>query len=389
MENVVPSHFEDIFIGRENRKSKYVQWSERAVVVGYNSENQSYDIVVTTEKLAGANKRTLNKTIRRVKSLIKSNVRTFLPGEAISVGYVDDKREHPIILGVGDNVVQTPVKVTLGPTLNVEGEKSIELTDSTDPLFNKTFCTDFLLDSLTGATNTVTLGCKTLDIQGCFEVNIIAPSDCVCGVYDWSMSGGGAGFTISDQGASASAVGLTVTLAPLGAGGSTLRICPPTNSGGFSSQLSHYHTARGQDRNDCDNFGTVCYSVNIDCDDNFLNSNGSDSFFCRCRSGSCPSGTAGSGQCATTLANVAACVGTGGSEPDGCGLPFCDSPGGFTGFVNFGARTRFGISTDCRTPAMISSGCLPCSLAMANAIFTATDACGRQTSIQIDFEDFT
>jgi len=385
MENLVPRHFEDTFIGRENRKSKYVQWSERAVVVGYNSENQSYDIVVTTERLAGANKRTLNKTIRRVKSLIKSNVRTFLPGEAISVGYVDDKREHPIILGVGDNVVQTPSKVTLGPTLNVEGETSPELNPDPDTLFNKTFCTDFLLDSLTGATNTVTLGCKTLDIQGCFEVNIIAPSDCLCGVYDWSMSGGGAGFAISDQGASASAVGLTVTLAPLGAGGSTLKICPPSNSGGFSSQLSHYHTARGQDSNNCANFGTVCYSINVDCDDNFLSTNGSDTFFCQCKPGVCPPAQTGGSQCATTLANFPACQSPGSETCVG----LCDPPFGAAGFFNFGIRTRFGILTDCRTPTMISSGCLPCSLAMANAIFTATDACGRQTSIEIDFEDFT
>jgi len=386
MGNLVPSRFEDTFIGRENRKSKYVQWSERAVVVGYNSENESYDIVVTSERLVGANKRTLNKTIRRVKSLIKSNVRTFLPGESVSVGYVDDKREHPIILGVGDNVVQTPAKVTLGPTLDVEGVTSIELNPDPGSVFTPTTCDGFLLDSLTGATSTLTLGCKTLDIDGCFLVNIEAPSDCGCGVYEWSVSGGGAGFTISDQGSAAVAIGATTTIAPFGSGGSKLKICPPSSTGGFSGQVSHYFVARGQDPNDCDNFGTVCYSVNIDCDDNFINGNGSDSFFCRCKSGSCPPGLAGSGQCTTTLANFPACQNTGLFQ---CISRNCDPPGGFVGFLNFGRRTRFGLRTDCRTPAMLSSGCAPCSFAMSNAIFTATDACGRQTSIQIEFEDFT
>jgi len=120
---------DETLTGREQREDNYRKWAERAVVVGYNSENQTYDIVVTTERLVGANKRTLNKTIRRVKSLLDNSIRTFLPGEAVSIGYVSDKREHPIILGLGDNVVQTPVKVTLGPTLDIEGEASEQLVD--------------------------------------------------------------------------------------------------------------------------------------------------------------------------------------------------------------------------------------------------------------------
>ena len=145
---------DETLTGREQREDNYRKWAERAVVVGYNSENQSYDIVVTTERLVGANKRTLNKTIRRVKSLLDNSIRTFLPGEAVSVGYISDKREHPVILGLGDNVVQTPVKVTLGPTLDVEGETSIELEDPT--FINLPLQ---LFDSVTGSTTTLTLDC--------------------------------------------------------------------------------------------------------------------------------------------------------------------------------------------------------------------------------------
>ena len=129
----MPKHqFENTVIGRESKKSKYTKWSERAVVVGYNSENQSYDIVITTERLVGDNKRTLNRTIRRVKTTFPPDVGTFLPGEPVLVGYVDDKREHPLILGAGDNVIQTPVKVTLGSTLDVEGDNTLEDPDFID-----------------------------------------------------------------------------------------------------------------------------------------------------------------------------------------------------------------------------------------------------------------
>jgi len=166
----MPRHFENTFVGRENRKSKYTKWSERAVVVGYNSENQSYDIVITTERLVGANKRTLNKTIRRVKSIFPSDVDIFLPGTAVLVGYISDKREHPVILGQGDNVVQTPSKVTLGPTLNVEGEASEELVD---PEF--TPAVPFIVfDSITGSTESYTLDCDLFAGDSFFlhEVNV-------------------------------------------------------------------------------------------------------------------------------------------------------------------------------------------------------------------------
>ena len=52
-------NFDDTFIGRENRKSNYRTWSERAVVVGFNAESQTYDIVITTEKTLGNNIRTI------------------------------------------------------------------------------------------------------------------------------------------------------------------------------------------------------------------------------------------------------------------------------------------------------------------------------------------
>ncbi len=129
-------NFDDTLIGRENRGSNYRTWSERAVVVGYNTETQAYDIVITTEKTLGNNIRTLNRVIRKVRAVTRTSLRTFLPGESIIVGYVDDRREHPIIVGLDDSSGHTCVKVTLGissTTPTIEGPTAPSLVD---PIFN-------------------------------------------------------------------------------------------------------------------------------------------------------------------------------------------------------------------------------------------------------------
>ena len=128
--------FDDTLISRENRKSNYRKWSERAVVVGFNDEEQAYDIVITTEKTLGDNVRSLNRTIRKVKAVLDPAARTYLPGESIIVGYVDDRREHPIIVGLGDSSGHTCIKVTLGvtsttPTIEGPAAPSVE-----SPAFN-------------------------------------------------------------------------------------------------------------------------------------------------------------------------------------------------------------------------------------------------------------
>jgi len=113
-------HLEEALVGREEREANYRQWSERAVIVGFNSEKEAYDIIVTTESATGADKRSLNKTIRQVRATLPAKTQQFSPGDAVTIGYVNEKREHPIILGGGDNAVQNPVPITLGESLPEE-----------------------------------------------------------------------------------------------------------------------------------------------------------------------------------------------------------------------------------------------------------------------------
>jgi len=370
--------FDDKFITDKERKSDYRKWSERAIIVGYNGDTQTYDIVITAEKLIGNNKKTLNKTIRNVKSTLPGI--TFSPGDLVLVGYIRDQREHPIILGAGGIVTQEAATVTIGESESVVEGGGPEITPpSENPGFLNLNCEGELIDSLTGSTTTLTIDCTNLDILGCAEAEIEAPTDCGCGVYDWTVSGV-SGLTITDQGASAQAIaGFTTTVSLLNSAGTKVKICPQIPKGG-SGVLSHYYTARAQDSNNCANFGTVCYSVSFDCQDVFLNTNGSDTFFCQCKPGVCPPTQTGGSQCATSLANFPACQSPGTQSCVG----LCDPPFGAVGFFNFGIRTRFGITTSCRTQALINSGCAPCSVEMNDSIITATDACGRMISLTIE-----
>ncbi len=363
-------NFDDTFIGRENRKSNYRTWSERAVVVGFNAESQTYDIVITTEKTLGNNIRTLNRVIRQVRASIEPQIRTFLPGESIIVGYVDDRREHPIIVGLGDSSDHNCVKVTLGISSTIGPTiEGITAPSLADPVFTRTPCTsgDFLEDSLTGSTTTLTLDCSSLDITGCFEAEVEAPSGCGCGVYDWSLSGGLAGFTISNDGALAQAVGTTITIAPLNDAGSRIKICPPTNSGGFPGVTAFHHfnwhqcTPSGSNKVSWGEFD--CDGDEIQCRDLLQNGPNYNASTCApCLLSPC---NAGSGHPDTMPAIF----------HGDCPLPtICP-----TALFDF-------VICDSRSQAMLDANCTPCRLMMSKSILTAEDACGKMLSIEIQVE---
>lgn len=364
------ARIDEALVGREQREDNYRKWSERAVIVGYNSENQSYDIVVTTERLVGANKRTLNKTIRRVKSILDSTVRVFLPGEAVTIGYLSDKREHPVILGLGDNVVQTPSKVTLGPTLNVE---SLEPSPIEEPIFEQTPCIGSIVDSITGSTQALTIDCGSLDIDGCARVFAQAPTNCGCGVYEWTGAGGLAGLTISDEGQDCTGVGLTTTLCPFGSGNSQLKICPPTNSpavtGVAFAKIAWYRIDDALNRAIIQRFN--CNSSLIDCLTPQHNGPtptpiGGFVDFPICRNA--PD---------TTVPADAACDSSPNPLATCFNVPTLPVPSSVCGT---------GAGCDARTDTMVAQGCHPCILDMDDLILTAIDACGRQTSIAIEVE---
>jgi len=165
--------FDDKFITDKQQRTNYHKWSERAIIVGYNGDTQTYDVVITTERLAGVSKRTLNKTIRNVKATIPPSSLTFSPGDSVLVGYVSEKREHPVIIGGGGNVVQDAAVVTIGSsTSEVEGG-SPELTgeegfsEPSEPILFG------LVDSVTGSTQSYTVDCDDIAGDGFFTSELI------------------------------------------------------------------------------------------------------------------------------------------------------------------------------------------------------------------------
>jgi len=394
--------FDDLFTESDLRGANYTQWSERAIIVGYNGDTQTYDIVISTERLAGVSKRTLNKTIRNVKSTVPGELATFSPGDLVLVGYINDAREHPIIIGGGGTVVQEPAIVTIGSgTSEVEGG-GLELEGGPgSPGFIELNCTGFLVDTLTGSTTTVTLDCDDLDANGCFQANIEAPVNCGCGVYEWSMSGGLAGVT-NGEGAAISQV---ATLNTSGPGDFVLKICPPTNNTGVSGDAWKVISARSDARNgdSCPPPDNVCECTatrtigecTAGCDDIFSNVVPGN-----CVVGGSPANGPGCGPdvpCASVAVvchgnstlKLACCDGiTGNATP--CGPFKCQdfgAGGGGPSDICIAAKeTGIGTFCDLRTESMINQGCAPCRLLMRDQIVTSTDACGRMLSLEVNVE---
>ena len=179
--------FDDTLIGRESRESAYRTWSERAVIVGFNAETESYDIVITTEKTLGDNIRSLNRTIRSVKAVIDPNTDIFLPGESVIVGYVDDRREHPVIVGLGDSSGHTCIKVTLGVTSTTPTVEGPVAPSISEPEFNIFFplgitCLDpNVLGESGPAGGTCTIDCSVADPEIRFTAQFGQPP------YTWTL----------------------------------------------------------------------------------------------------------------------------------------------------------------------------------------------------------
>jgi hypothetical protein len=83
----------------KERTHVYKQWSEKATIVKYNSDTDTYNIIVSALNVSSSTQRT-NRIIRDVKAIIPSTVHQFEPGDSVLIGYEKDRRESPVILGL-------------------------------------------------------------------------------------------------------------------------------------------------------------------------------------------------------------------------------------------------------------------------------------------------
>jgi hypothetical protein len=83
----------------KERTHVYKRWSEKATIVKYNANNDTYNIIVSALNVSSATQKS-NRVIRDVKAILPSSTHQFNPGDSVLIGYETDKRESPVILGL-------------------------------------------------------------------------------------------------------------------------------------------------------------------------------------------------------------------------------------------------------------------------------------------------
>jgi len=380
-------NFDDTLIGRESRESDYRTWSERAVIVGFNAETESYDIVITTEKTLGDNIRSLNRTIRNVKAVIDPNTDIFLPGESVIVGYVDDRREHPVIVGLGDSSGHTCIKVTLGvtsttPTIEGPTAPSIE-----EPEFNVFFpmslsCLD---PNVLGSEGSSTIPTGSTNGECNIDCSASEPEIRLTAIngkppYTWTLPlMGPAG--CSYGGVDGPSFGEPV---PDDANNRRLVITTPENNPILLTQPA-YNLLGHRDFDCLPAGGSTGVEWPIRCDEKELVIAFVTSV------GNCYGAEAGSDPCSAfvcftgdpdffTIACPTAlpqgpCIG-------GNILPHLDA-------IGLATAKTFMFIQDVRTPAMLSGGCCPCTLAFGGLMVTVADADNVMITVTMVVNDQT
>lgn len=332
-------HLQPTFRLAQHRQANYRQWSERATIVSYDQQTQSYDIVVTAVGPTGNGVANTNRALRKVKSLIPDTAATFSPGDSVLVGYVSEQREHPIILGAGDHVAprsNTPIVSLPSSTLgtDIEGPK-----DNLDPE-NQPACPFKIQDPLTGSTSIIEIDCSRLDANR----NAAEIPQALCGVgnIDWQISG------------------ITgATIVGFGVNKSQGKITLPTtniNVGGAATRVAKWHRQ-------CTNSCNETHWSEFGCNDQLTQS--------------CFNETAGSA-CLEASPNCAIChpVCSGGGCP--VSLPIHDDGAGVHGSCD----SQGGAVCDKRSQSMKDQGCRPCLLA-DGATITGRDSKGNVVVMQI------
>jgi hypothetical protein len=99
----------------KDRTSVYRRWSEKATITKYDTDTDSYNIIVSTQNVSSAVQK-VDRTIRGVKSVIPTSVHQFKPGDSVLIGYVFERRESPIILGLRTNASSSVLGGSVDPT---------------------------------------------------------------------------------------------------------------------------------------------------------------------------------------------------------------------------------------------------------------------------------
>lgn len=81
----------------KTRTHEYRRWSDRATIISHEASTDSYTIALTV----GSNTIDSAQTFEGVRSVVPADVRRLDSGTVVAIGYLQERREQPIILGVG------------------------------------------------------------------------------------------------------------------------------------------------------------------------------------------------------------------------------------------------------------------------------------------------
>lgn len=161
-------NFSDAITASKARTADYRNWSEKATVVAYDEALDAYDIVVNTIFAGDNGVRSSNRIIRGVRSIIPSDVTQFSAGQNILIGYMQERRESPIILGLHkqkqSDRLSPPKTIATTPVVPL----AVYLRPNTDTTLWQGFTTPVLR---TPATE-IPITCSEDGVEGSFSVNL-------------------------------------------------------------------------------------------------------------------------------------------------------------------------------------------------------------------------
>lgn len=189
--------------------------------------------------------------------------------------------------------------------------------------------------------------------------------------YSWALSGK-AGCTFGGVGGPGFGGPTTDSLCD-----SRFVVTSPVDAGGFVGQVAFYIVGSPVDGADCFGQRGICRIVIFECDDVAQLGTLGDNFFCTCRTTGCPPSTGGLNNCA----NIPPVCQN--ANLPGCGFVICGSTTDISPEIK---SFRQSVVVDCRTAAMLSGNCAPCSLCWSNLVVTVTDSVGTMVSITINIK---
>lgn len=173
--------FQQTVTQNKERSSVYRRWSEKATIVSYNENLETYDIVITSVSYTNNETQVskVNRTMRNVRAIIPASVYIFKPGEVVLIGYVSERRESPVILGL------KAAKASQTTTIVTDGDG---LTDGIVPACTLSVISEITGEEVGGVSEFVVECINTFGVAGTFQIPLKAICNVGPVIWSWDVT---------------------------------------------------------------------------------------------------------------------------------------------------------------------------------------------------------